>query len=148
MKGHVIGMDEHKKESLAHEPTGPHSQRIDDTPGSAGSPTEASMPKAEDNPAERSYGQGSALPSDDTGIRDGSARDGEQSRGHDREERPEGRSGEGRGAAEDVPGSRPQGDELSGEDLAFEFEPGPTPQRRSKGQQGPAEGPQVEPEDS
>ncbi|MEU6039988.1 hypothetical protein ABZ801_31755 [Actinomadura sp. NPDC047616] len=104
---------------------------MDDVPGSAGSPTEASSPASEENPAERAEGVGASLPADDM-ERPAEHRD----RHEDDEDTAPGRGGRG----SDEGG-------FDGGDLAFEFRPEPVKQRPTSGQHGPMEGPSVPPDE-
>ncbi|REE94848.1 hypothetical protein [Thermomonospora umbrina] len=114
-------------------------RRVDDTPGAAGSVTEASDPTAEQNPAERAVGPAESLPGarPDRGADEGGPAD--------EEDRAEEGTLEECGSEPASGTGVPTGAGPSGGDYVDEFRPEPVRQRPSKGQHGPDEGPQVTP---
>ncbi|HEX2313875.1 MAG TPA: hypothetical protein VHJ17_09085 [Thermomonospora sp.] len=115
-------------------------RRVDDTPGAAGSVTEASDAAAEQNPAERATGPAEALPGaePDRGAPRGD-REGDRAGDEDRAE-----EGSLQESGTGISGAGVSGG--TGGDYTDEFRPEPVRQVPAEGQRGQAEGPQVAPD--
>lgn len=124
--------------SESNTPSGTSGQRIDDTPGAAGSVTEASDPAGERNPAERAVGPDESLPGSGDRAPRPSAESGAPS--GDVEGRDEG--GGGTGVWDKSKADRDEDERRSGASGApsgsyvDEFRPEPVQQVPSKGRVG------------